>query len=108
MRKIVLIFLFTYSYCFGFAQFPSTGKVEFKTMPSKILNEDREYSIYLPKSYSEETEKIYPVLYLLHGGGGSHTDWPGRGHVGDVANQLIDSKEACEMIIVCPRLVKPS
>lgn len=88
------------------AQFPWMGSVEYKTMPSKILKEDREYSIYLPKNYAENTEKSYPVLYLLHGGGGSHKDWPGRGHVGDVANQLIDANEAVEMIIVCPEAGK--
>lgn len=90
----------------AFAQWPGTGNVEYKTMPSKILNEEREYSIYLPAGYQENMDKTYPVLYLLHGGGGSHKDWPGRGHVGDVANQLIASNEASEMIIVCPEAGK--
>ncbi len=88
------------------AQWPGMGKVEYKTMPSKILNEEREYSIYLPPNYETNTDKEYPVLYLLHGGGGSHKDWPGRGHLADVANQLIGSKEAVEMIIVCPEAGK--
>ena len=52
-----------------FAQFFIGGKVEYKTMPSKILNEDREYAIFLPKGYEENTDRSYPVLYLLHGGG---------------------------------------
>ncbi len=88
------------------AQMPGMGKVEYKTMPSKILNEDREYSIFLPPGYEQNTDKKYPILYLLHGGGGSHKDWPGRGHVGDVANQLMASNEAAEMIIVCPEAGK--
>lgn len=87
-------------------QWPAMGKVEFKTMPSKILNEDREYAIYLPKSYTNNPEKTYPVLYLLHGGGGSHKDWPSRGHLADVANILIDTNDACDMIIVCPEAGK--
>ncbi|WP_346863493.1 alpha/beta hydrolase-fold protein [uncultured Draconibacterium sp.] len=106
MKKLIFLVLFVTAYVASFAQFSPQGKVEFKTMPSKILNEDREYSVYLPKSYATNTEKYYPVLYLLHGGGGSHKDWPGRGHVGDVANQLMDSNEACEMIIVCPEAGK--
>ncbi len=101
---ITLSFLFLGSVCF--AQFPATGKVEYKTMPSKILNENREYAVYLPKSYNSETNKKYPVLYLLHGGGGSHTDWPKQGSLEGAANQLIDSKEACEMIIICPEAGK--
>ncbi|HPE58380.1 MAG TPA: alpha/beta hydrolase-fold protein [Bacteroidales bacterium] len=88
------------------AQWPATGKVEYKKMPSKILNEDREYSVYLPKSYSTNPEKKYPVLYLLHGGGGSHTDWPKLANLEGVANQVIDANEACEMIIVCPEAGK--
>lgn len=88
------------------AQMPGAGRVEYKTMPSKILNEDREYSIFLPAGYDQNTDKLYPILYLLHGGGGSHKDWPGRGHVGEVANQLIASNEAAEMIIVCPEAGK--
>ena len=106
MKKYILsIALFLVSFSV-FAQFPGSGKVEFKTMPSEILNEEREYSIYLPPGYEQNTEKSYPILYLLHGGGGSHKNWPERGHVGDVANQLIASNEAAEMIIVCPEAGK--
>ena len=88
------------------AQFFIGGKIEYKTMPSKILNVDREYSIFLPKGYEENTEKSYPILYLLHGGGASHKEWPEEGNLVQVASQLIDSKEACEMIIVCPEANK--
>jgi len=90
----------------AFAQWPATGKVEFKTMPSKILDQEREYAIYLPKSYTTNSDKKYPVLYLLHGGGGSHKDWPEQGRLQGVANQLIDANEAAEMIVVCPEAGK--
>jgi S-formylglutathione hydrolase FrmB len=89
-----------------FAQWPAMGKVEYKTMPSKILAQDREYAIYLPRSYTSSQEKSYPVLYLLHGGGGSHTDWEKQGHLTAAANQIIAGNEACEMIIVCPEAGK--
>lgn len=90
----------------SFAQWPGMGKVEYKTMPSQILNQDREYAVYLPRDYDKNTGKSYPVLYLLHGGGGSHTDWPQKGSLAAVANQLIQSNEAAEMIIVCPEAGK--
>jgi S-formylglutathione hydrolase FrmB len=48
----------------------------------------------------------YPVLYLLHGGGGSHTDWPQKANLTEVANVLIDANDACDMIIVCPEAGK--
>lgn len=88
------------------AQFPVTGKVEYKTMPSGILKEEREYAIFLPAGYEKNADRYYPVLYLLHGGGGSHTDWPKQGQLETIANQLIASNEACEMIIVCPEAGK--
>ena len=105
-RFFLLIITFLALGVSSFAQWPETGKVEFKTMPSKILNENREYAIFLPAGYERNTDKSYPILYLLHGGGGSHKDWPARGHVADVANQLIASNEAVEMIIVCPEAGK--
>ncbi|WP_297094502.1 alpha/beta hydrolase-fold protein [uncultured Draconibacterium sp.] len=88
------------------AQMPGAGRVEYLTMPSEILNEDREYSIFLPAGYEQNTDKSYPILYLLHGGGGSHKDWPTQGNLAAVANQLIASDEAVEMIIVCPEAGK--
>jgi enterochelin esterase-like enzyme len=90
----------------AYAQMPVVGKVEYKTMPSKILNQEREYAVYLPKSYTTDPDKKYPVLYLLHGGGGSHIDWPEKGRLVDVANPLMDSGDATEMIIVCPEAGK--
>ncbi len=90
-----------------YAQFSmGGGKVEYKSSTSKILGEDREYAIYLPKDYDTNTGKSYPVLYLLHGGGGLHTDWPEKGRLVDVANPMIDANEASEMIIVCPEAGK--
>jgi len=106
MKKLIILLWIALLATTTFAQWPGMGKVEYKTMPSKILDVEREYSIYLPQNYENNTNKEYPVLYLLHGGGGSHKDWPGRGHVADVANQLIASGEAEEMIIVCPEAGK--
>jgi len=106
MRKARLLLMFACICITAFAQMPPMGKFEFRTMPSRILKEDREYAVYLPKSYSTDPSRTYPVLYLLHGGGGSHRDWPQQGRVVEVANQLIDSNEACEMVIVCPEAGK--
>lgn len=107
MKKHIFFFLFISLYTTqGFAQMPPMGKIEYSNMPSEILGKDREFAIYLPKSYATHPERKYPVLYLLHGGGGAHTDWPEKANLAEVANQLIDSKEATEMIIVCPEAGK--
>jgi S-formylglutathione hydrolase FrmB len=88
-----------------FAQFGERGpqsKVETKTIHSNVLNADREFNIFLPKSYETDVNKKYPVLYLLHGMLDTHQGWFMRGHLKDVADQLIASGEMCEMIIVSP------
>ena len=53
------------------------GKIQTLKMPCKLLKgiSEHEYSIYLPGSYDTNKLKSYPVLYLMHGGGGSNTDW---------------------------------
>ena len=87
------------------AQFGAPGpqsKVETKTIHSQVLDADREYNIFLPKSYETDVNKKYPVLYLLHGMLDTHQGWFMRGHLKDVADQLIANGEMCEMIIVTP------
>ena len=37
------------------------------TIASKILNENRTLNIYLPHSYTQDSLKTYPVIYLLDG-----------------------------------------
>ena len=40
------------------------------SLESKILKTTKKYAIYLPPDY-ETSQRSYPVLYLLHGGGGN-------------------------------------
>ena len=86
------------------AQDSNQGKTITKKMPCKLLKgiTERDYSIYLPGSYEKETGKTYPVLYLMHGGGGSHTDWEKGNNLAQVANRLTNDGSIGEMIIVCP------
>lgn len=80
------------------------GRIEENKMPCQLLQgiAERDYSIYLPGSYDEQPERRYPVLYLMHGGGESHTVWQQNGHLRQLADSLIDSGMIQEMIIVCP------
>lgn len=106
MKKLFFIFLFIVAALQSYAQMPAIGKIVYASMPSEILGKDREFAIFLPKSYENSPDKKYPILYLLHGGGGAHTDWPQKANLAEVANQLMNSKESTEMIIVCPEAGK--
>ncbi len=78
------------------------SKVVTDTIYSDILKAERQYTIYLPKSYEVETERQYPILYLLHGMSGVNTSWFNDQRCKDVIDQMIYSDETCEMIIVSP------
>lgn len=88
--------------CFIPVSLFSRSRVVNDTIFSKKLNTERTCSVYLPPSYGEVPGKKYPVLYLFHGMSQTNQDWVWRGHVQEVADRLIYSQEAREMIIVMP------
>ena len=71
------------------------------SLPSTILNGERKYAIYLPPDY-ETSQRSYPVLYLLHGGGDDQTGWVQFGEVLHIADKAINKGEATPMIIAMP------
>jgi enterochelin esterase-like enzyme len=71
------------------------------SMDSEILGMQRKYAIYLPPDY-ETSERSYPVLYLLHGGGDDQTGWIQFGEVLRIADAAIANGTATAMIIVMP------
>ena len=71
------------------------------SMPSKILKGDRKYAIYLPPHY-ETSQRSYPVLYLLHGGGDDQTGWVQFGEVQYITDKAIAEGITTPMIIVMP------
>lgn len=103
MKRFELLIILLLVAIISKAQTPyPQSRVETKTIKSEILFADREYTIFLPKSYDADTNKKYPVLYLLHGMMQTNDDWFHRGHVKEVMDQLTASGEASEMIIVSP------
>ena len=72
-----------------------------RELRSTTLGRDWKYEVYLPTGY--ETSRLrYPVLYLLHGNGGSGKDWIERGKVQNVADGLIASGDMPPAVIVMP------
>ncbi|MDR0713617.1 MAG: esterase family protein [Bacteroidales bacterium] len=99
MKKLFLIFLL---FCLPYWASAWGGKVfETRTVKSAVLKMDRKYAVYLPEGY-DETDRSYPVLYLLHGSGDDHTGWVQFGQVQHIADQAIAEGKAAPMIIVMP------
>ncbi len=76
---------------------------------------DRRVAVYLPPSYAAAPERRFPVLYLLHGIGGTDRDWVGAQPAGasrsaaqpwltvqDVMDRGIAAGVLAEMIVVAP------
>jgi enterochelin esterase-like enzyme len=80
------------------------GRICSLKMPCTLLQgvTERAFTIYLPPGYDADRGANYPVLYLLHGGGGANTDWARMGNLLVVADSLIKHGLAPKMIVACP------
>src|SRR5262245_22939781 len=65
------------------------------TVPSMSLGTEQIATILLPASYSQSNRR-YPVLYLLHGGGQDHTAFATRSWFRAMGSR--------QMIVVTPRV----
>jgi len=64
---------------------------------------DPEATIYLPPSYATDRARRYPVVYLLHGYGGTDATWTGRlAKLPESADKLAAAGTLHEMIVVMP------
>ena len=77
------------------------GKVISDSLQSGILGAPVRYNVYLPDGF-DKSDKQYPVVYLLHGLSDDCDSWPRKGAMQLVADELIESGEACEMVIIMP------
>ncbi len=72
-----------------------------RTFTSAALGREMHYFIYLPAGYAE-SGKRYPVMYMLHGYGGSNTEWIAYGFP-ETADKMMNAGEIPPMIIVLPQ-----
>lgn len=64
-----------------------------------VGDSQRRMFIYTPPGYDKSNKK-YPVMYLLHGGGGDEEVWVNRGRANYIMDNLIASGKAEPMIVV--------
>jgi S-formylglutathione hydrolase FrmB len=91
-----IITFFAWQICIAHA-----GEIRTEAFPSKALERDMRYAVYLPDGY-ENGRRQYPVLYLLHGAGGDERSWTERGQIKEKADRLIASGAIPPAIIVMP------
>jgi enterochelin esterase-like enzyme len=78
------------------------GKIAYRYYDSKTLGVARRMLVYTPPGYEENTNKKYPVLYLIHGASDTEETWYKVGRVNDIMDNLIAQGKAEPMIIVMP------
>jgi enterochelin esterase-like enzyme len=78
------------------------GAVQAVWYSSAILKQKaRRMYVYTPPDYFTSKAK-YPVLYLLHGGGGDEDAWTNMGRATIIMDNLIASGKAKPMLVVMP------
>lgn len=78
------------------------GTVEQVWYPSPTLKHARRRMyVWLPPDYKDTTTK-YPVLYLLHGGGGDEDAWTTMGRATVILDNLLAQGKMKPMVVVMP------
>ena len=80
----------------------SPSRIESGTIRSTILGAEKEFRVYLPDGYDTDKERTYPVLYLLHGSGGTCDTWPKKYNMKAITDWRMRSGFSLPMIIVMP------
>ncbi|WEV40254.1 alpha/beta fold hydrolase [Lactobacillus sp. ESL0681] len=78
---------------------PNQSQVVTTTMYSKKLHMDWDYDVYLPAGYNANSNKRYPVLYMMHGVDGNHRNLLERFNSQQILDGLIHRKNE-KMIVV--------
>lgn len=78
--------------------------VEHLYFHSNVLNADKNFSVMLPRNYSKETERRYPVVYMLHGAGENDWEWANIpvSMISEALTMAYNDGAAAECIVVFP------
>lgn len=82
--------------------------VQAKSLANNIIGEpiERDVLVYVPPSYVHNLQQRYPVVYILHGWGGSANAWfssyGGDPDAQNAMESLLARNEIQEMILVVP------
>ena len=77
------------------------GNLDHVWYNSPTIGTTRRMFVYTPYGYNTSRQR-YPVLYLLHGGGGDEDAWSNMGRACQILDNLIEQGKAVPMIVVMP------
>jgi len=76
------------------------GDIRIRHYYSNVTNTWRDFYMYTPPGYDENTSEKYPVLYIMHGGGEDERGWATQGKTDLIIDNLIAEKKAVPMIVI--------
>lgn len=76
------------------------GKTVREVFFSQVTGEWQSCIIYLPADYTEQSDMVFPVLYLQHGYGENEIGWATAGKVPFILDNLIASGESKSFVVV--------
>lgn len=76
------------------------GDIRIKNYYSNVTNSWRNFYMYTPPGYDQNSIEKYPVLYILHGGGEDQRGWATQGKTDLIIDNLIAEKKAVPMIVI--------
>ncbi len=78
------------------------GVVSHHFYHSDVAGDNRDFYVYTPPGYNPRGQKLYPVLYLLHGFPAGANEWTAVGRANVILDNLIAQGRAKRMIVVMP------
>jgi len=78
------------------------GVIHHQFYASKTRGRDAGLEIYTPPGYDPRGQRLYPVVYLLHGFGDREEAWIDAGHANSIADNLVAQARIGPVIIVMP------
>ena len=119
-RVFHAIMILLLALCYG-VRTPA-AEAQLKSFQSAALGVEKEYYIFLPPGYDTETERRYPVIYLLHGynfarnrpeievNTEEHLHWPSQENLPEIATCLMTetSLDAVDPCLRAAGVAEPS
>lgn len=78
------------------------SSVERHHFDSPTLGAPYPYTVYLPDGYADNSDTVYPVVYLLHGSFGNERDWLAKGNLQQTADRLIRAGHIPPSVFIMP------
>jgi enterochelin esterase-like enzyme len=78
------------------------GALSVLSYHSAVTGTERYATVWTPPGYSAAAGQPYPVLYLVHGGGGDYLDWIDQGDANVILDNLYRERKIKPMVVVMP------